>query len=93
MPVTDKQLAGQPVCKAILVQNCPVYGFHDVSPKPIPTVQLLSPINEHSVVFDLAYHENAQPRSVGEALEGAILQHGELPTANLDKYWGASGIS
>ena len=34
--MTDKQVAGQPVCKAILVQNCPVYGFHDASPKPIP---------------------------------------------------------
>ena len=85
--MTGKQAASRPVCKAILVQHCPVYGFYDVKPKPLPAVQMLSPTNNYSLVFDLAYEENALLSSVGGAVEKAILRHGELPTDNLGKFW------
>ena len=86
-PVTGKQAASRPVCKAILVQHCPVYGFYDVKPKPLPAVQMLSPTNPYSLVFDLSYEENALLSSVGGSVEKAIRRHGELPTADLKKFW------
>ena len=86
-PVTGKQAASRPVCKAILVQHCPAYGFYDGKPKPTPAVQMLSPTNPYSLVFDLPYEENALLSSVGGAVEKAIRRHGELPTADLKKFW------
>ena len=38
--------------------------------------------------INLSYDESAQPRSIGEALEEAILKYGELPTTDLSRYWG-----
>ncbi len=52
----------------MLVHSCPVFGYDETSPiSRSSAVQLLSPHNEHSIVFDLPYDEHKPPRSVGEA--------------------------
>ena len=55
----------------MLVHSCPVFGYDETSPiSRSSAVQLLSPHNEHSIVFDLPYDERCVSGSIWVSCHG-----------------------